>query len=59
MNDSLRYAKIARCDALVEASQAILMINLLDAVAYTCLARLIVIELESRLDEPNRVGGGR
>lgn len=55
MNDSLRDSEITRRYSFVEASDAVGLVNSLDALADVHLTARVVIELKSSLDEPDWV----
>lgn len=59
MNHSLADAHVARRYALVEAENPRLLVYPSDASADRHLCRGIVVELQPRLDEPDRIGGRR
>lgn len=54
----LADAKVAGRDALVEAQQAGLPVYPADAVAHRHFVLGIVVQLQARLDEPDRIRGG-
>lgn len=59
VNDSLRNSKVACGDSFVEASKAVCLINLLNALSNIHLAVGVVVQLQARLHKPNRVCGSR
>lgn len=59
MHDGLGDAEVARRDALVEAAQSVRLVDPLDALSDAHLAVGVVIQLQARLHEPDRVGGRR
>lgn len=54
-----RDAKVAGGDALVEAPDALGGVDSLHALRHGHLAVGVVVQLEARLDEPDRIGEGR
>lgn len=55
MNHSLADAKVTGRDALVESQQTGLSVYPADAVAHRHFVLGIVVQLQARLDEPNRI----
>lgn len=59
VHDSLRNSKVARGDSFVEASEAVRLVNLLNALSNIHLAAGVVVQLQARLHKPDRVCGSR